>query len=288
MIADMHCHTRISDNSFTIAEVIAIAKRQGVTHLAITDHDTTAGLEEAAALGAEHDVVIIPGIEITAYDYKRQVKAHILGYFVESGHFAIEELCKPVRERRHEASYVMVKKLIEMGYDLTWEEVKRYASGGTGVYKQHIMHALIDKGYCSDIYSPLYKKLFNSGENDSPAGGAYVPIEYVDAADAIRTIRSAGGVPVLAHPGQFGNFEAVLEWVEIGLEGIEVKHPLHSRDDEERAEALGQLYGLVCTGGSDFHGFYGHASHMLGGWNPGIACVDRLRDRKATIMHSNR
>ncbi|WP_088835146.1 hypothetical protein [Paenibacillus tyrfis] len=155
------------------------------------------------------------------------------------------------------------------------------------MYKQHIMHALIDKKYCREIYSPLYKKLFNSGENGRPVGRAYVPIEYVDAADAIRAIRAAGGVPVLAHPGQFGNFEAVPEWVEVGLEGIEVKHPLHSKEDEERAEALGRLYGLVGTGGSDFHGFYGHALHMLGGWNPGIECVDQLRERKAAIMHSN-
>jgi predicted metal-dependent phosphoesterase TrpH len=277
MTIDLHCHTRISDNTMSIREVIALAASHGITHLAITDHDTTVGIEEAMKTGVRNGVEIIPGIEISAYDFKRGSRAHILGYYVEPGHDAIESLCRPLRERRHEAGREMVAKLIEAGYPVTQEGVERYAEGGTGIYKQHIMHALIEAGVCSEIYGPLYKSLFARGEGGTASGIAYVPLRYLDVRDAISAIKEAGGVPVLAHPGQFDNYDAVPEWLQIGLAGIEVRHPLHNAEHERLAGALAERYDLIQTGGSDYHGFYGQSDHLIGCRSTEPASLDRLK-----------
>ncbi|NHN34174.1 PHP domain-containing protein [Paenibacillus agricola] len=279
---DLHCHTKASDNTLTVREVIESAKIAGISHLAITDHDTTLGLAEAITLGEQQGIHIIPGIEISAYDYNRNRRAHILGYYIMQGHPAITEICNPIVEQRHQASMQMVKQLIEAGYNLTWEQVQQYAKGGSAVYKQHIMNALMDNGYCSEILGELHKKLFSrSGEGDQP-GIAYIPLQYVDAATAIKAIREAGGIPVLAHPGQLNNYEAIAEWVEIGLEGIEVFHPSHNKAGEvEKAKAYAQTYNLVMTGGSDFHGGYGNMAYPLGSIDAGLANLQALIDRRA-------
>lgn len=273
LIADLHCHTKISDNNESIRAVLQLAKQQGVTHQAITDHDTTWGHAEAIQIGTELELKIIPGIEISAYDDKRNTRAHILGLFVETNHPSLESICRPIRERRHEGCFEMTEAIIRAGYNISWEQVEAYAKGGTGVYKQHIMHALLDRGYCDAIYSPLYKELFARGEDGRASGIAYIPTQYVDARVAIEAIIQAGGIPILAHPGQFNNFDAVEEWVSCGLVGIEVKHPLHGRREEDKSLALAHRYDLIPTGGSDYHGFYGDHKSLPGSKNMGAASI---------------
>jgi phosphoribosyl 1,2-cyclic phosphate 1,2-diphosphodiesterase len=280
---DLHCHTSISDCSFTIEEVIMTARQKGIEHLAITDHDTTLGLSVAIEVGEALGVNIIPGIEMSAYDYKRNRRAHILGLYVTPNHPAIHKLCQPLVEKRHQLSKLMVEKIMTAGYNITWELVQQYAEGGTGVYKQHIMHALIDKGYTDRIYSTLYKELFSRGSETEKPGIAFMPIEYLRAEDAIRTIREAGGVPVLAHPGQFDNFAAVEEWVKVGLEGIEVHHPLHSEKDEHKAKELAERFRLIQTGGSDFHGFYSDTQSTIGQFPTKEEEFQKLLERKGSI-----
>lgn len=136
---------------------------------------------------------------------------------------------------------------------------------------------MIDHGYTDAIYSPLYKELFARGGDGKEPGIAYVPLTDVDAFDAIRVILAAGGVPVLAHPGQMDNYAAVPEWAEAGLQGIEVRHPDHSPLDEAKARALAHEYGLIMTGGSDFHGFYADKSSPLGSQSLGLECVEALK-----------
>ncbi|WP_419152660.1 PHP domain-containing protein [Aeribacillus alveayuensis] len=274
---DLHCHSKISDGTLTLFELIFLAKEKGITHLAITDHDTTKGIKEAQNIGEQLGVTIIPGIEISAYDFIRQRRAHILGFFVTPEHEAIEKLCAPLLKKRHQVSYEMTQKIIQEGYKITWEEVERYAEGGTGVYKQHIMHALIDKGYTDKIYGDLYKKLFSKGGEGVSPGIAHIPLQYVDVKKAILAIREAGGIPVLAHPKQFDNFDAIAEWVEMGLDGIEVVHPLHRPEDEELAKYYADKFDLIETGGSDFHGFYGDSE--LGSKNAGIDRYEKLLER---------
>jgi predicted metal-dependent phosphoesterase TrpH len=282
---DLHCHTNISDNSFSIEEVIGLAKDKGVKHLAITDHDTTKGLLQAIQIGQTLGVEIIPGIEISAYDYERNRRAHILGLYITPDHPSIAELCGPLVAKRHEASWQMVKLIKNAGYDITWEEVNALCEGGTGVYKQHIMHALLNKGYTDKIYGDLYQKLFKRGEPLQEKGLAFVSIDYIDVLDAIRVIKEAGGIPVLAHPGQFDNFSAVDEWARAGLEGIEVLHPLHDNKDEIKARAIAEKLNLIQTGGSDFHGFYGEsANNYIGSKSIGYEHFNQLLERKKVLQ----
>lgn len=281
---DLHCHTKISDCSYPTEEVILMAKQKGVNHLAITNHDTTYGLTKAAEIGKSLDVTIIPGIEISAFDYIRGNRAHILGLYVTPGHEAITHLCQPLIEQRHRASQIMVNTLINAGYEISWEEIEELAAGGTGVYKQHIMHALLKKGYTNSIYGTLYKKLFSKGSDSEEKGVAYVPIEYVSAENAIQAIRAAGGIPVLAHPGQFHNFDAVEEWAKIGLEGIEVNHPLHNEKDRKMAAQLAERYNLILTGGSDFHGFYSDTQSEIGAFTTDQTEFEKLIMRKEQMM----
>ncbi|ULL14441.1 PHP domain-containing protein [Paenibacillus sp. H1-7] len=283
MKAELHCHTKLSDGSYTFDEILDLAIHEGVSHLAITNHDTTRELHDMEVKGHERGVEIIPGIEISAYDFERRRRVHILGYYIEPGHAAIEELCNPLLEKRHQGCVTAVTRLIEAGYSITWEEVLKHAEGGTGVYKQHIMHVLIDRGYTDSIYGELYKKLFSRGQNGEQPGIAYIPTEYADASDAVRAILQAGGVPVLAHPGQYRSFEKVPDLVEAGLQGIEVWHPLHGPEDEERAQELAKQYSLIMTGGSDFHGFYGEKEVVLGSKSPGLDTVKAIKERKQLL-----
>lgn len=287
MIVDLHCHTNISDGSFSFDEVLELALKENVTHLAITNHDTTKGLEDMRLAGKRKGLDIIPGIEISAYDFKRNRKIHILGYYIEPDNPSIENLCRPLRESRHQASYQMVQKLIEAGYRISWEQIEEYAKGGTGVYKQHIMHALIANGYADSIYGEEYQTLFSRGKDGEAPGLAFVPTEYVEVSLAIQAIIDAGGVPVLAHPGQYKSFEAVPELVEAGLQGIEVWHPLHDSEEEHKAKQLAEKFDLVMTGGTDFHGFYGEKEVVLGSKNPGVQCMDNLQKRLLDIRKKN-
>lgn len=280
MKVELHCHTNISDCPLSIDEVVELAQSEGVSHLAITNHDTTKGLEEAIATGKRYGMEIIPGIEISGFDFERGRRVHILGYFIEPGHEALETLCQPLVNQRHRASEEMVERLIAAGYSITWERCKELAHGGTGVYKQHIMHALIEAGYTDSIYGPLYKKLFNRGQNGESPGIAFIPMEYIDAKFAVEAIRLAGGVPVLAHPGQYGNFEMVPELVGAGLEGIEVWHPLHHQEHEEQASQLANHYNLIMTGGTDFHGEYGEQQILIGSKSPGLEVLQALKARR--------
>ena len=282
-IVDLHCHTTFSDGSLSVKETLSLARGKGVTHLAITDHDTTRGVKKAVELGHALEIEIIPGIEISAYDFKRKRRAHILGYYIQPEHKALKKLCDPLIARRQQASRKMIEILSGAGYKITWERVLQYA-GNSGVFKQHIMHALVAAGYSNNIFSNLAQNLFSRGEQGQPRGIAYIPIAYIDAIEAIKTIRSAGGVPVLAHPGQYDNLPAVPEWISVGLEGLEVKHPAHDAKTERKIAKLAQDFELVMTGGSDFHGLYGEHSFSLGDKNPGIESVRTLKEK---AVHQN-
>ncbi|WP_338113195.1 PHP domain-containing protein [Paenibacillus artemisiicola] len=275
---DLHCHTNASDNTFGAADVVRQAAEAGVAALAITDHDTTAAVEEASRLGRSLGVEIVPGIEISAYDYERKRRAHILGLFIDPAHPALAALCDPIVERRTRLSYEMTERLAAAGYDIAWDDVLRYAGPGGAAFKQHIMHALVDRGYANHLFGELYRRLFSRGENGEP-GIAHLPMRYVDARDAIRAVLDAGGIPVLAHPGQLRNFEAIPEWVDCGLQGLEVLHPSHSEEDLSRAAQAAAEYGLLVTGGSDFHGGYGDARWPLGSMDAGAESLATLRER---------
>ena len=248
--ADLHVHTEMSDGSFTVEEVIKLAKEKGLTHIAITNHDTVKGLKEAIEIGEKYGVNVIPGIEISAYDYKRNRKVHLLGYGIDLEGKNIKKLCDRLLKDRNEMTLNQVKIISDLGYDISLEEVKEYSKNSGVAYKQHIMQVLINKGYIQEIYSPLYKELFRNG------GPCDMELQYIDIYDALDAIIKDNGIPIIAHPGQLKSYELIEELVDKGLVGIEKYHISHSKEDEEKIDELANKYNLIITGGSDFHGDY--------------------------------
>ncbi len=251
MKADLHVHTNISDSSLSIEETLKMACKNGVRYLGIVDHDTVEGIGKAIEAARQYGVEIIPGIEISAYSYKKNKKVHILGYNYSHHATNITKLCSTMLEARTQMSLWQVQKLIENGYDISVEEVMNKATNSTAVYKQHIMDVLVDRGYTYKIYSDLYYSLF---KNNGICCGS---IDYIDVFEAIKAIKNDGGLAVLAHPGQLDSYDLIGEIVAVGLDGIEINHIDHTPEDILRICAIREKYNLLLTGGSDFHGEYG-------------------------------
>lgn len=249
--ADLHIHTTVSDGSLTFEEALEEARREGVGCVAFTNHDTTRGLDEACDLGERYGVRVIGGIEISAYDFARDRKVHVLGYGLREYAPAIAALCTPTLERRDANSRWQLDRLLEAGYQVNVARAMGLAQRSTALYKQHLMAALTDEPYGSPAYTHLYRGLFKG------QGVCARDIDYVDARDAVRAIAEDGGIPAVAHPGQMDSYDLVPELIACGLRGIEMHHPDHTSDDRARCERLAERHGLIVTGGSDYHGAFG-------------------------------
>lgn len=251
MKADLHVHTNISDSNYSIEETIKIAKENGVTHLGIVDHDTVDGLKKAMKLGKEHGVHVIPGIEISAFDFQKNKKVHILGFNFSLDAPNIRKICDGIINERHDNSLWQIKRLIEHGYDITVKEVAEKAKDSTCFYKQHIMDVFVEKGYTDKIYSELYQKLFK-GE-----GICARDIQYIDVFEAVKAIKADGGIAILAHPSQQDSYDLIDDLVKVGLDGVELYHEDHTDEDHQKILGYKDKYNLILTGGSDYHGQYG-------------------------------
>ena len=250
--ADLHIHTTVSDGSEDFEQVLRQASKLGLTHVAFTNHDTLAGLSEAFRLQARFGLQVIGGIEISAWHQASERKVHILGYgFTSERAPAIAELCEPLLQRRRANTLWQLEQLERQGFKPNRQAIARLAAQSTSLYKQHLMAVLTTSPYGSREYRELYRHLFAAG------GICAQDIVYVDARDAVCAIREAGGVAVLAHPGQQGVYDLVPMLVDAGLAGIEKYHPAHKQRDWQLAQELALSHGLFCTGGSDYHGAYG-------------------------------
>nr|WP_157011278.1 MULTISPECIES: phosphoribosyl 1,2-cyclic phosphate 1,2-diphosphodiesterase [Eggerthella] len=256
VIEDLHVHSTMSDGSDTFEQVLEQAAQRGVERLAFTNHDTTAGLTAARELGERLGVQVVGGIEVSAYDFERGRKVHILGLGVEEGAPALAALCGSTLERRHANSLWQLDRLVEAGYEVDVERALELGRASTCLYKQHLMAALTSEPYPSAAYRTLYRSLFKNG------GICDRDIDYVDARDAVRVVVEDGGLAVLAHPGQLDSYDLLPDLVECGLGGIERFHPDHTLADHARCAELAVRYRLVCTGGSDYHGKFGRVPHV--------------------------
>lgn len=258
MAADLHCHTKMSDGSVGPDEIVLLAAKSGIPVISVTDHDTFLGSVKAAAAGEEYGVRVIQGAEFSAVDPSTGRKAHILCYGCKNPE-RLKNLCAKMRDERNYAASLMVRKVSEL-YPIPEEMVLLRARGGTAVYKQHIMHTLIDMGCADEFYGAVYRQLF------SPHGGlAYVRVHYPDVHEVIARIHEAGGIAVLAHPGEYDSY-VLLEQLARNheIEGVEVWHPKNRESDEQTFSETARKYGLLMTGGTDFHGMYRTKGTPLG------------------------
>ena len=277
MICDLHCHTMLSDGSLGIEDVIDQAARTGIDWLSITDHDTMASFSRADVLAERAGIKVLHGVELSAWDKERNSKVHILCY-APSKPNRLEGLCLKSCEIRKECSKEMILKVMEK-YPITQESILKHTTASKSIFKQHIMRALIEYGYALEFYGDLDRQLFNP-EN----GSCYVEREYPDVNFVIDLIHTAKGVAVMAHPAQYNNIELLEDLAKKGkIDGVEVAH--YSADESYRKElsAIADKYGLIETGGSDFHGLYNSVPTYLGSETTTKENLDRILKLAASM-----
>lgn len=246
---DMHMHTTASDGACSPSENVRLAKEAGLAAIAITDHDTMAGVPEALEAGRALGVRIIPGVEVSTAIGRRDI--HILGYNMDmqdAAFSAFLEEQQHVRGRRNEQ---LVARLNELGIDVTIAELLRETPTLQGhadaIGRPHFAQALIRRGIVGSTQKAFETYLMLGGL-------AFVGIARIEPEVAIDRIRSAGGKAVLAHPGLYDNDDYVRRILAYGIDGIEAFHSDHTPEQEAYYVELAQQYGIAVTAGSDFHG----------------------------------
>lgn len=263
MKADLHCHTTISDGSLGISDIIKQADRNDVRYLAITDHDSLASLSRAAVLGKRYNVTVIPAAEFSAFDSSRGRKVHILCYMPEKPD-RLEGLCLRTSEGRMKLGKSIALKVLEK-YPITLESILRYSAGSKAIYKCHVMHALMDYGYTTDLYGDVYDEIFDAKEGLCAEQVSQEADFYPDVRFVTTLIKASGGISIMAHPKVYDSLDLLEELAAEGaIDGAEAWHS--SADEKTSSQIIGltERYGLIATGGSDFHGFYNHYAIQIG------------------------
>jgi 3',5'-nucleoside bisphosphate phosphatase len=246
---DLHTHSDRSDGTLRPAEVMVLAAQRDLAGVALTDHDTFDGLEEAATTASELGLDFVPGVEFSAeYD---DASLHILGYWVDPDDAAIEAELLRLTATRFRRGEMIVEKLRELGFDISIERVLELA-GGDAIARPHIAEAMVEAGIVPDE-----KEAFDRYISDE--GLAYVPKHALPPMEALRLIGEAGGVCVLAHPGMWRGSDTVPdrlieEMAAAGMAGLEVRHPDHDEEMRAKYAAVAERLGLVATAASDCHG----------------------------------
>jgi predicted metal-dependent phosphoesterase TrpH len=232
---------------------MAAATRAGLDVVALTDHDTTAGWDEAIA-GRPIGLTIVPGVEFSCLRIEpdgRRVSLHLLAYLVDPLDAALQAEWQRLRDGRRTRGATMVDKLAADGYPISWAQVSALAGDGS-VGRPHLARALVESGIVPDV-DTAFRELLSSRQP------YYVRKADTDVFDALRLIRDAGGLPVFAHPiarrrGPVVSDETIADMAAAGLVGLEVDHPDHDADDRAHAAALAADLDLIGTGSSDYHG----------------------------------
>jgi len=243
--ADLHIHSYFSDGCFSVQDILKMAKEQSLSCIAFTDHDSVGAYLESDGFKDILGLEIIPAVEVTTEYNSKEV--HILGYFIDYKDPHFLEKLKYLRKARILRIKEMIKKLNSLNIDVSFEELN-YLKEDTSITRLHLAELLLKKGFVQSILEAFIKYL---GENAS----CYVAGFHFSPFEAIKLIQDAKGIPVLAHPYNVENLELLLlDLINYGLKGIEVYYPQHSPQQVGFYEQLAQKYGLLLTGGSDFHG----------------------------------
>ena len=250
---DLHVHSTASDGTLTPTEIVREADEQGIAGLALTDHDTIAGLTEAVEEGRARAVVVVPGTEISVSEAGGSRQMHILGFGIDPECKTLASNLESRRRDRLERGLRILERLRKLGIQIP-DQIIRDLAARSAVGRPHIAEALVRMSVCRTAQEAFDRFIGRHAP-------AFVPRRGVTAAEAIHMIHEAGGIAVLAHPplsvgvdGPGGLERFVARVARLGLDGIEVQHPSLSRKQRKRISRLGRLHGLVPTGGSDFHG----------------------------------
>lgn len=267
---DLHAHSTASDGSQSPAAAVEAAHKAGLSAFALTDHDTLAGIADAQRAADQVGLRLVPGVELSVHQGTTEV--HLLGLHIRDVD-AMQRRLELYRDRRRARAVEIVAKLNSVGVALTSEAVLAAAAGGA-VGRPHVAKALIAGGFVKDSREAFDRYL-------AAGKPAFVDKERLDVADGIALIHEAGGIAVIAHPGAEGRRERIEPLVPLGLDGLEVKHPSHSSEDVKRLAALAEFFGLVPSGGSDWHGAQ-FGSRVLGAMQVPLGWLDAQDARVAS------
>jgi predicted metal-dependent phosphoesterase TrpH len=266
---DLHTHSTASDGIYSPTELLQHAHEVGLHVLALTDHDSTAGLDEASEAALHLAIDFIPGIEINTDVGKDEI--HILGYYLEYARKEFQAILQVLRDARIHRGQRIVELLNQQGVHITWERVRQIAQGAVG--RPHIARALQEAGYVQSI-AEAFDKYIGKG---CPA---HVPRYKLAPVDAIRLIRSANGLPVMAHPIGLPGLDELRKWlpelVAEGLVGLETYYGPYTPEQVQELHTLADQYHLIPTGGTDFHGPGIHPTPLGGRFVP-FEAVERLK-----------
>lgn len=271
---DLHTHTTASDGILAPEQVVEAAAAAGLKAIAVTDHDTVAGVPAAEAAGARLGIRIVPGVELSATVGDHE--AHILALNVSRLEKVAERL-SALRDMRLARARLIVEKLNAIAIPVTYEEVLA-AAGGGAVGRPHVARVMVERGFASDLRD-AFNRFLRSG------GRAYVPKDKLSVADAVAIAHEAGGVAIWAHPAQSGRRERLEPMIAWGLDGIEVLHPSHSAEDIARLNALADFFGMLPSGGSDWHGV-NDSARQLGMMKVPIEWLERQDAHRSRIAGS--
>ena len=281
MFCDLHIHSTASDGTDPPEAIPALAKRSGLHAIALTDHDTTEGLETCAAAARKVQIKFVPGIELSANanldwpirpnELQKSDGLHLLGYFIKPSK-RMKLIQQQLFNSRGQRNRIVIAKLNDLGVRIDYDEVlaaageerpaipndlapseERIGQSTTVIGRPHIATVLVRKGYVKSIHEAFTRYL-------GGRGAAYVPKDRLSATEALDAIHDSGGLAILAHPVQlrFNRLKDLEHLVarlkHLGLDGIESRHSDHGPKDVERFEKLASRFGLLTTGGSDYHG----------------------------------
>jgi 3',5'-nucleoside bisphosphate phosphatase len=265
---DLHLHTTGSDGRLTPTELVKLARTRGLKVIAVTDHDSVGGIDEALKEARnEPQITVIPGVEINTDLASGEL--HVLGYFIDYGSPDLIVSLEKIRESRVGRAEKMVDKLHVLGLQVEWQRVMDLARGDS-ICRPHIAQAMLEKGYVASEREAFDKYI---GRN----GPAYVEREKIKPVDAVEIIKRAGGLPVLAHPADIQELDNMIkELIRAGLVGLEVYYGQYDQATVEKLIRIADQYKLIMTGGTDYHHFQDNHEVPMGLVDIPDSCIRQL------------
>ena len=246
---DLHCHTNASDGEKTPTELIDFAINKGISAIAITDHDTVDGLDEAIKYSNNKKIMVIPGIELEASTTKGQM--HILGLFIDYNNNELKKELIKIKQARENRNKKIIEELNKMGFEISLEELKK-VSGGETIGKPHFAKVFLNKGYIQ-TKEEMFDNYFNKPPLNSLKKASYEPEQI------INMIKAANGLAILAHPQSLklnddDLLKKVIELKTYGLDGMECFHSNQTKEEMDKFQKIAKDLNLIITKGTDYHG----------------------------------
>lgn len=246
--ADLHSHTAYSDGLLPISEVLQLAKDNGIDTIAISEHDITYHFEDVKRAADTIGINVVKGVEMSCYDFEQNKKVHVLGLFLNEDSAKVEALCNKTLQGRNDYHKELIQVLNNQGYEITFEDAQKFSQYSGIVFKMNLFQALKEK-YPEEMTEARYKELFaseTSVETDRKMN--YTPVK-----EGIQAIIHDGGIPILAHPCVYDNYDEIDKYAEFGLMGIEIDHSRMKAIDYELTDQFATKHNFIRSGGSDFH-----------------------------------